>query len=65
MGKLRNFLQPAIHAEWAGLVAGAAKFKSDKIVIEMHDRLDVGDLAAQVARTKNVSGRRDSRWGRI
>ena len=65
MDEHRNFLQPAIPAKWPGLVAGAAKFESNEIVIEMDDLLDVFDFAAKVAGTKNVTGRRDSRGGRI
>jgi hypothetical protein len=65
LGELRNFLQPAIPAKWTGLVAGAAKFESDKVVIEMHYRFDFCDLPAKVTGAKNISGRRDTRWGRI
>ena len=65
MDERSNFLQPAILAKWTGLVAGAAKFESDKVVIEMHYRFDFCDLPAEVAGTKNISGRRGSRWGRI
>jgi hypothetical protein len=65
LGEPRNFLQSAILAKSARLFAGAAKFKSDQIVIKMDVFLDVGDLAAKVAGTKNVSGRSDSRRRRF
>jgi hypothetical protein len=41
-----NFLQPAILAKWTGLVASPAKLESDEIMVEVHDLLDVRDLAA-------------------
>ena len=55
MSERSDFLQPAIPAEWPGLVAGAAKLKPDEIVVEVHDLLDAFDLAAKVAGTKNIS----------
>ena len=55
----------AVSAGGGLLVAGTAKLQSDEIVIEMHDRLDVFDLTAEVAGTKSISGGCNSRWRRI
>ena len=43
-------------AEGAGLVARAANFQANQIVIEVRDVLGIGDLAAEVARAKNSAG---------
>jgi len=47
------------------LVASATKFETDKIVIEMHDSLDIFDLAAEVAGAKSISRKGDACWGCI
>ena len=65
LAELHKFLQPVMRAEGTRLIARSAKFQSDKIVIEMHGLLDVPDLAAKMAGTKNISRRRDSCWRRI
>ena len=61
----RHFLQTAIPAKWAGLVARAAQFEADEIVIEVHGGLDILDLAAEVAGAKSVSRRCDAGGRRV
>ena len=65
MNERRDFLQAAILAESARLLAGAAKLEADEIMIEVRDLLDVFDLPTEVPGAKRVSRRGGARGRRV